>query len=157
MTNPYDPPGSVNTTPIVARNLRVVAYVLGAFAVVIGWMHLPQFLTSPPAMWGWQNWWFGFAPAAYLLFAAVIAIPCEHFASRYGLISLPVVLSPLLLVTGLILFATYLDFWNIVAGNYSWSQNLYMLLIVSLCPVVWYYLFASASRSWWMLRTKYGG
>lgn len=155
MANPYDPPAGSQSPPAFApRSMRATSYVLAAFAAVIGWQVLPQFVTSPLATWGWQNWWFGFAPAAYLLFAALVAVACERNAWRLGLISIPLVVAPLAIVTGLILFAIYLDFSNIAAGQYSWSQNAYNLLIVSLCPVVWYYLMASSIRSWRILRSS---
>ncbi len=108
-------------------------------------------------MWGWQNWWFGFAPAAYLVVAAVIAVICEHYAKGVGLVSLPLFLLPLLLVTGLIAFVTYVDLSNMLAGKYSLSQNAHTLLIVSLCPVVWYYSAVSSARSIRMLRVRTGG
>lgn len=152
MNNPYESPPNLDAASVhIPRSFRVAAIVLAVFAVLIGAIHLAPFLTRPIATWGWQNWWFGFAPAAYLLFAALVAVPCERWRPRFGMILLPIVLSPLLLVTGLILFATYLDFSNIFAGKYSWSQILHSLLILSLCPVVWYYLSLAAVRSFRML------
>ncbi|MGB7326283.1 MAG: hypothetical protein WBD31_15525 [Rubripirellula sp.] len=129
---------------------------MAVFAVLIGAIHLPPFLTSPIAMWGWQNWWFGFAPAAYLVFAAVVAVSCEWWRPRLGTIMLPIVHCPLLLITGLILFACYLDLGNAASGKYTWSQNLCTLLIVSLCPVVWYYSFISLVRSIRLLKSNQG-
>lgn len=153
--NPYEPTSNVPAPASAAyRNRRLTSYVLAAFALVIGVMHLPPFLTSPIGMWSWQNWLLGFAPAAYLVFAGSIAVLCEHFAKRLGLILLPLALLPLLLVTGLILFATYLDAPNIVAGKYAWSQNAYTLLLVSLCPVVWYYLLVASARSLCLMRVS---
>ena len=131
--------------------------MLAGYALLLGAIHLPPFVTSPIQIWGWQNWLFGFAPAAYLVFASVIAVLSERAANRIPLLSLPLILSPLLLVSGLIVFATYVDFANTVSGAYSWSQNLHSLLIASLCPVIWYYQFATTRRSWRMIRTNNGG
>jgi len=158
MTNPYESSRSVTASaPDAYRNRRTTSYVLAVFAIVIGAIHLRPFLVSPMAMWGWQNWWFGFAPAAYLVVAAVISVVVEHCAIRVGLISLPLFLLPLLLVTGLILFVTYLDLPNILARKYAFSQDAYTLLILSLCPVVWYYLAVSSARSIRLLRVATGG
>lgn len=158
MANPYASPSNVSASAATShRNRRLVSYVLASFAVVIGSIHIPPFLTSPIATWGWQNWSFGFAPAAYLVFAAVVAVTTERYANPFGLILLPFLLAPLLLVTGLIVFATYLDATNIVAGKYTWSQHLHTLLIVSLCPVIWYYMTVASARSLRVMRTRAGG
>ena len=158
MTNPYATPRKVSTSYAVShRNCRLASYVLAAFAVVVGSVHIPPFLTSPIATWGWQNWWFGFAPAAYLIFAALVAFASEHYAKPFSLILLPIFLMPLLLITGLIIFATYLDATNITSGKYTWSQNLYTLLIVSLCPVIWYYLLVASARSLRLMRSHDSG
>lgn len=131
-------------------------YLLAGFAIVIGWIHLRPFLSTSLTGWGWQNWWFGFAPAAYLAIAATVAVVFERYSTRCRRICLPIVLTPLLAVTGLILFATYVDFPNIVAGKYDWKQNLHSLLIAVLCPVVWYYNLVASVRSWRTLR-NHGG
>lgn len=158
MANPYEASTNVSVSAAAScRNRRLASYVLAAFAAVIGAIHLPPFLTSPIAMWGWQNWWFGFAPAAYLVFAAVVAVGSERYAKPLGFILLPLFLLPLLLVTGLIVFATYLDATNIASGKYTWSQHLHTLLIVLLCPVIWYYLVVASVRSVRLMRPHAGG
>ena len=158
MANPYEAPPSVSASAAVLhQDRRLASYVLAVFAGVIGFIYIPPFLTSPIAMWGWQNWWFGFAPATYLVFAAVVAVGSERYAKPLGLILLPLFLSPLLLVTGLIVFATYLDATNIASGKYTWSQHLHSLLIVSLCPVIWYYLIVASARSVRLMRSQAGG
>ena len=148
MTNPYQPPGKAEATAVIdAKNFRSLSYALTAFAIPIGCIHLPPFLISPPTIWGWQNWWFGFAPAAYLVVASIIAVYCELSARRNNLILLPICLSPLLAVFGLITVWMFLDGKNIVAGKYTLSQNLHTLLVVSLCPVALLYLLVSSIRS----------
>ncbi len=63
---------------------------------------LTPLLTNPLAGWGWQNWCFGFIPAAYLLFAAVTSVLCEQVGSRIAHLLVPVVMLPLIAVTLLI-------------------------------------------------------
>ena len=147
--NPYESPRSSNgLSPVVLRDYRYLAYVLALFAGVIGWVHLRPLLTAPINSWGWQNWLFGFAPAAYLLFAAVVAVVFENYSTRFRRLLLPLVLAPLLAVTALIVFGTYVDISNVLAGKYSWSANLYTLFLALLCPVVWCYLTIAVIRAW---------
>ncbi len=148
MTNPYQTSGKLEATALIdSKNFRSLSYALTAFAIPIGCIHLPPFLISLPTIWGWQNWWFGFAPAAYLVVVSIIAVYCELSASRKNRILLPIYLSPLLAVIGLITVWMYLDGKNIVAGKYSLPQNLHTLLVVSLCPVALLYLLVSSIRS----------
>ena len=154
MVNPYESPSQSQRVPAVElRSHRMLSYVLAGFAVVIGTMHLSPLITSPTATRGWVFWWFNVAPAAYLVVAAFIAVVCERSTSRLGYAVLPFVLLPLLLVTGLIGFVMYIDFSNTIAGKYGWSQNLHSLLLVSLCPVIWYYLSVSIIRFYRWLKS----
>ena len=140
MANPYESPtGDLARTPRI-RTFRYLAVLLACFAAVIGYIYITPFLRSPIAIWGWQNWCFGFAPAAYLVFGAAVAVPTEMYAKPIALRFLPIVLFPLLLVTGLIGFVFYLDSANIFTA-------IYMLLGV-LCPVIWIYFAVSVHRTW---------
>lgn len=152
MSNPFVPPTpTLPIAPLVIPSYRMASYVLTVFAIVIATIHLPPFLTNPLLSRGWQSWWFGFVPAAYLVFAAAIALGCEGYSKRDGLIFLPLFLFPLLPVTGLILFAVYLDTPRLLAGEFTLWQKIHMLMIWSLCPVVWYYFAVSIGRSWQLL------
>lgn len=154
-SNPYEP------TPPRARNLRIPVQVvlpwiylaLLACGIFFGWLILTTLLTNPLAGWGWQNWCFGFIPAAYLLFAALTSVLFEKVGYRIAHLLVPVVMLPLIAVTLLILFATYLDVPNILALKFAWTQVLHSTLLLSLCPVIWHYLavsIASAARMWRM-------
>lgn len=131
--------------PVVSPWICVALLVYG---IIFGWLNLTPFLTRPMAIWGWQNWCFGFAPSAYLLIAAVMSVLCERIGSRSAHFLIPIVLSPLIAVTLLILFATYIDFPNVLAGKYAWTQILHSIALLSLCPVVWYYQAVTIRRAW---------
>ncbi len=155
MSNPYAPPqqtGSAATKRV--GKLHPIVLVFGIYSAIIAFTYLPPFFTRPMASWGWQNWTFAFIPAAYVLFAAVIAFAFERFGGRSALISLPIVLLPLLAVTVLILFASFLDLPNVMAGKYSLKQTLQSLILASFCPVVWCYLFFAGIRSMRMLKSS---
>lgn len=144
MLNPYE---SVEhdrvriETP--SKDLRKVSYVLAFYAVVLGFLYLPRYLFF--GGWGgYWNWCFGVAPS-YLVFSSLIAVVVERRKSQLGYIILPVVLAPLLLVTGLIVFILYIDF---VSGPYPLMQYLLSLWMASLCPVLWYYFFVATHRAW---------
>ncbi|EMB15266.1 hypothetical protein [Rhodopirellula europaea] len=140
IVNPYESPAEQRSPTLrKIRSYRYIAMLLAGFAAIIGYIYLTPFMTSPIATWGWQNWCFGFAPAAYLVFAATLAVLVEWYAKPIALRLLPVVLFPLLFVTGLIGFVFYIDSANIFTGVY--------ILLGLLCPVVWIYFALSVHRS----------
>lgn len=154
-SNPYQPPPSfVTPDSLEPKRFLAMSYTLAAYAVFIGWRQIPPFLTLPLASSNWKNWCFGFAPAVYLMFAAIIAVYCERKFSRLGLIWIPLLLFPLLAVSALILFATYIDFGNLMRGKYDWFQNARHVIYISLCPVVWYYFTAALFRTWRLINLK---
>lgn len=147
MSNPYESPaGHLSALPHNIHSFRYIALTLAGFAAIIGYVNLTPFLTSPIAVWGWQNWVFGFAPAAYLVLGAAVSVAIEMWAKPIAFHVLPVVLSPLLLVTGLIVFVLYIDFANIFTGFY--------ILLALLCPVIWIYFVLSVHRSWALFRNS---
>ncbi|TWT85176.1 hypothetical protein CA13_66580 [Planctomycetes bacterium CA13] len=146
MINPYQS-SAAERAQLAPRihTFRFIAILLACFAAIIGYLYLTPFLTSPIAMWGWQNWCFGFAPAAYLLFCAAVAVPTEWYAKPIALRLLPLVLSPLLLVTCLIGFVFYIDAANIFTAVY--------VLLGLFCPVIWIYFALSVQRTFVLLRS----
>lgn len=149
MSNPYESPASeLSSPPQEIRDFRYLAFALAGFACIIGYIYLTPFLTTPIAVWGWQNWSFGFAPAAYLVFAAAVAVPTEWYAQPTRLGLMPLVLSPLLFVTGLIGFLFYVDSANIFTGTY--------ILLALLCPVIWIYFVLAARRTLLLIRNGGG-
>lgn len=151
MAGPYDPPAApidLESSPSKIRRYRTTSVVLAVMAVLTAWIYLPPFLTTSFRAWGWQNWTFGFAPASYLLVTALIGVWVEFRGEHRGFLLLPIVQVPLLLVTGLILFVTYLDSSRLLAGAYGIRDYGHYFLLLCICPVAWYYLVVASIR--WM-------
>ena len=125
-----------------------MSVILSVIAFAVAFRQLPPLLSQSVLSFSIATWLTGFLPALYFLFAAAFALWTEFRGNSAQSAWLTIVLLPLLIITGVIVFLTigYVRGFGL-AFLIDWRT----VPVLSICPFVWGY-FAMCVNRWRSLR-----